>query len=116
MVYVHVASWTILLIFFFFGFVLNTLDVVQGNKIIHLIARVFYIVVFLTGLHLVTNYGMNEHEWVWPIIKMCFGLFVILSIEGILVRLKKQKKTGVYWVLFAVGLIGTFGIGYGILT
>ncbi|MTT30541.1 DUF1516 family protein [Terrilactibacillus sp. BCM23-1] len=115
MVYIHVASWTILLILFFFGFVLTTLEVTQGKKIVHLLTRIFYIVVFLTGLHLVTNYGMDKHDWVWPIIKMCFGLLVILSIEGILVRLRKQKRTSVYWVIFAVGLTGTFGIGYGIL-
>ncbi|RYM01780.1 DUF1516 family protein [Sporolactobacillus sp. THM7-7] len=109
--YAHAVSFTLLLILFMMHVVFASLGL-NGQKTIHLLCRLTSVFVIFTGAGLVIQYSLFAHLWQWSLIKMLFGLWLIASMELILVRLEKKRRTGVYWAFFCIGIIATFTIGF----
>lgn len=111
----HVSSWTIGIILFFVSYLLLRLGKPKGQKITHMILRVFYILIVISGGTLV---GMVTAKWGFPdvyALKTILGLLVITMMELILVKTKKGVKASFYWFLFLIFLILVFFYGYGVL-
>jgi hypothetical protein len=110
----HVGLWSLALILFVIGYIGLKAGWTTFLKIVQMVLRLVFVLVFITGARLVFiwyqagNYG-------WPTVKGLFGLLVIAMMEMILTRGRKNEKTGVFWVLLLVGLIAVFYIGYGVL-
>ena len=101
--HLHITTWVIGLILFFVTYSLLK----KGNpkaKMMHMIARVFYILIFLTGGMLISNFGFYAE-------KMSVGILVICFMELVLVRTSKQKSTGLVWTLFVLTLAYVLYLG-----
>lgn len=106
----HVGFWTLALILFVISLFLKG----TGQKVLHMIIRLLYVLIVITGLYLVIHlYAVHGFLL---IIKMIGGLGVISMMEMILVRRQKEKSTRVFWVLLIVFLVWVFYMGYGVLS
>lgn len=110
MLHTHVTGWTLALILFF----ISAAKMNKGNppKVLHMILRVIYIVVLVTGSHLLFGVWMLAPM---AIIKGLAGLWVIASMEMILVRGQKNKPVKMFWVQLLIALVLVFVLGYGVL-
>ena len=101
--HLHITTWVIGIILFFVTYSL----IKNGSskaKMMHMITRVFYILIFLTGGMLISNFGYYAQ-------KMIVGILVIAFMELVLVRTKKRKSTGIVWTLFVLALVYVLYLG-----
>ncbi|WEG11957.1 DUF1516 family protein [Pullulanibacillus sp. KACC 23026] len=103
----HVGFWTLALVLFVISLFLRG----TALKVFHMILRLMYVLIIITGLYLL--FHVFSLYGIWVIIKMICGLGVIVTMEMLLVRRKKQASTGVIWVLLIIFLALVFYIGYG---
>lgn len=105
--HMHITTWVIALILFFIA-------ALSGKKMkaVHMILRVMYILVIVTGLSLflewrdkISESGMNYD------MKVLFGILVIGFMEMVLVRKNKGKSVNMFWVLFGIVLLITLYLG-----
>lgn len=82
----------------------------KGQKIVHMILRLFYLITFATG-GMFVHYLISSYL-VETILKVLSGILVIGFMEMVLVRTKKGKTTTVFWVLFLLSLISVLYLGY----
>ncbi|MBM7702630.1 DUF1516 family protein [Metabacillus iocasae] len=113
-IHLHVTLWTLLLILFVVNIGLLRSGKLKGQKIVHMILRLFYILVLLSGLHLLG--ALYQFASLNAILKGVFGILVIGGMEMVLVRSKKGKRTVVAWSLFAAALVLVFYYGYVVLS
>ncbi|WP_034302113.1 YisL family protein [Bacillus cihuensis] len=101
----HITTWVIAIILLFVALAMHNSGKTKGFKIVHMINRVFYILIILTGGALMGS----AFGFYW--LKMVLGFIVIAAMEMILVRTKKGKSTGVMWALFVIVflIIGYYG-------
>jgi uncharacterized membrane protein SirB2 len=101
--HMHITAWVIGIILFFV-----TYSMLKGAnpkaKMLHMITRLFYLLIFLTGGMLITDFGAYA-------VKMIVGIIVIAAMEMVLVRTKKRKSTGAMWILFIVALVFVLYLG-----
>ncbi|WLR51527.1 DUF1516 family protein [Bacillus tianshenii] len=110
MLHTHVTAWTLTLILFFVS--AAKLNKGQAPKVLHMILRLLYIIVFVTGTHLL----FAVWQMVTPaIIKGLAGIWLLSTMEMILVRGKKGKSVKSFWIQFLIALILVFVMGYGVL-
>ncbi|MGE7982877.1 YisL family protein [Solibacillus sp. NPDC093137] len=105
--HMHITTWVIALILFFIAALSS-----KKMKAVHMILRVMYILVIVTGLSLflewrdkITESGMNYD------MKVLFGILVIGFMEMVLVRKNKGKSVNMFWVLFGIVLLITLYLG-----
>ena len=105
--HMHITTWVIALILFFIA-------ALSGKKMkaVHMILRLMYILVIVTGLALflewrdkIAESGMNYD------MKVLFGILVIGFMEMVLVRKNKGKSVNMFWVLFGIVLLITLYLG-----
>ncbi|GGE50266.1 UPF0344 protein [Pullulanibacillus camelliae] len=110
----HVGFWTLGLIVFVLTFILYIIGKNKPAKILHMILRLLYILIFITGVVMVSKwYGGDKFGW--PTLKGIFGLLVIAMMEMILIKTNKRVSTVFYWLILIISLAGVFYIGYGVL-
>jgi Protein of unknown function (DUF1516) len=80
------------------------------NKI-HLVLRIFYILTVITGMFLVVGYQF----WGPSIVKGVVALWLIFSMEMILVRGKKEKIIWPFWLQFMFAFLLVVFYGYSVL-
>ncbi len=101
--HLHITTWVIGIILFFVTYSL----IKKGSskaKMMHMITRLFYILIFLTGGMLISNFGYYAQ-------KMIVGILVIAFMELVLVRTKKRKSTGIVWTLFVLAFLYVLYLG-----
>jgi hypothetical protein len=115
MLHAHVTTWTIALILFVVNLFLLSSDNQKARKITHMILRVFYILLIITGGALVFAY----HFWWTAVVKALLALLLIYLMEAILNKGAKGALKGgtrtLYTVLFIVDIILVFYFGYGVI-
>ncbi|MFA8439386.1 DUF1516 family protein [Pueribacillus sp. YX66] len=104
----HADMWIVVLLLFLISYILVRYDKVKAQKITHMILRLFFVIMFLSGLGLVITYKFM----LMAIVKMLFGIWLIASMELILVRARKGKSTVSFWIQFMISLIAVLIIGY----
>jgi asparagine N-glycosylation enzyme membrane subunit Stt3 len=108
--HLHITTWVIAIILFLVALGLSRGQNKKSLNITHMILRLFYVFVFLTGLFLfMKNHAINEMLYG---IKLLVGLIVIGMMEMTLVRLKKGKSATVYWIILILAFIAVFYIGF----
>lgn len=106
----HITTWVIAIILFIIAFALYKSGNQKGSKIVHMILRLFYILIIVTGAFLFFKYqSINPAMYG---IKLLDGLLVIGMLEMILSRLKKGKGTGLFWLLFIIFFIVALYLGF----
>ncbi len=110
----HIGSWAITVLLFFLSYFL--LNKGKAGKIVHMILRLFYVIMIVTGVGMLFGIGFV----LTYVLKGVLALWLIYFMEMILVRTKKgvldAKQKTYYWIMFTVTLMLVLVIGFGILT
>lgn len=106
--HLHITTWVIAIVLFLAAAFMNPES--KGRKIVHMILRLFYILVIITGLALfIAHSSFDAMEYG---LKFLFGILTIGMMEMVLVRGKKGKSVTMFWILFAVFLLATMFYGF----
>ena len=106
--HVHITTWVVALILFFVAAIMANGS--KGQKITHMILRLFYVLIIITGVALFIEY--MDYDAMLYGMKFLGGILVIGMMEMVLVRTKKQKPTTMFWILFFVFLFITMFLGF----
>lgn len=105
----HIFTWVVGIIVFLVAAVMA--NGTKGKKITHMIARLFYVLILLSGVLLFIK-GMDYGRGAEYGIKFLLGLLTIGMMEMVLVRSTKGKKVTTFWILFFVFLFATMFFGF----
>jgi len=105
----HLTSILIAIILFFVSASMQAGS--KGQKVTHMILRVFYILIIVSG-GIVFSSSMAGTMAMQYGLKLVGGLLVIGMMEILLVRKEKGKSTGTPWVLLLIFLIFTIYMGF----
>ncbi len=108
MIHMHLTSIVIAIILFFVSASMKTGS--KGQKVTHMILRVFYILILITGGILFSSAMAGTMAMQYGL-KLLGGILVIGMMEMVLVRKEKSKSTGVLWTLFVIFLLFTLYMG-----
>ncbi len=116
MTHLHITTWAIGIILFVvvLAFMRNE-EKAKVAKITHMVLRLFYVLILLTGLDLFFRFYLDApwSEISEALVKSLAGVWVIASMEMTLVRGKKGKSTFGGWVQLVIALILTIALGFG---
>ncbi|HSO58585.1 MAG TPA: YisL family protein [Paenisporosarcina sp.] len=107
--HLHITTWVIGIILFFVAVTMTNGS--KGQKITHMVLRLVYVFIILTGVALFML-GMDSEMGMLYGFKLIGGVLVIGMMEMILVRMKKQKATTMFWILLFVFLFITMFLGF----
>ncbi|MEI2663552.1 YisL family protein [Rossellomorea sp. LJF3] len=105
----HITTWVVAIILFFVAVGLHNAGKKKGMKVVHMILRLFYLLIILTGALL-----FWKHQGINPAlygIKGLVGIGVIGMFEMILVRMNKGKSTNVLWIVMVIALLIVLYLG-----
>lgn len=109
MTHMHLTAILVAIILFFVSISMQKGS--KGQKVTHMILRVFYILVIITGGILFSSAMAGPMAMVYGL-KLLGGILVISMMEMVLVRAEKEKSTGVLWALFVIFLAFTIYMGF----
>ncbi len=109
MLHAHYTAWGLTLVLFIASYFLMRAG--KRPHIIHMVLRVFYVLTIISGMFLVVGY----HFWGPSIVKAVLALWLIFSMEMILVRGKKGQKIWPFWLQFLFAFLLVFFYGYSVL-
>ncbi len=115
MTYAHGDSWWVMILLFIITYFLIRAGVNKGAKILHMILRLFYIIMIFSGVVLLFNWGFPAAY----VLKGILAIVLIYAMEMILVRTKKGTlgtKAPMYWGLFVIVLVIVVLLGLRIIT
>lgn len=107
MIHAHMTAWFLALILFFVSIGLHKSGKEKGSKIVHMILRVVYLLILLTGFMLLFSINIT----IMYVLKAAVGLWVISMLEMILIRTKKSEKASILWIQFVVALLLVLYLG-----
>lgn len=111
----HIGSWAILVLLFFVAYFLLKGGVHKGAKIVHMILRLFYIIMVVSGIGMLVNYSFPAMY----VVKGILAIVLIYAMEMLLVRTSKGtigSKAPMYWILVIVTLVLVILLGYGVIS
>ncbi|MRX73511.1 DUF1516 family protein [Bacillus lacus] len=108
MTHMHITAWVLGIIIFFVAYQMHRAGKATQLKIVHMILRMIYVLIILTGILLLTSVSSLSLEY---IIKAVVGLWTVGMMEMILVRGKKNKPTRVFWIQFGVAAVLSILLG-----
>ncbi|MFP7494811.1 YisL family protein [Terribacillus saccharophilus] len=117
MILTHIIGWGLGLVLFFVALVLYSEKKKKQATMPHMILRLDYLLILYTGFVLLWRYfdeGGSAFT-VQAIIKGVAGLVVVVCMEMILVKMKKEKSAKIWWIIFLIALVVTLLLGFGIL-
>lgn len=104
----HILTWVAGIIIFIVTAGLESGT--KGKKIAHMVTRLFYVLILLSGFMLFLEYSsMNAALYG---VKFLLGLLTIGMMEMVLVRSAKNKSVKVFWILFFVFVLATLYLGF----
>ena len=106
--HLHITTWVIAVVLFLVAAFMHRDS--KGRKIMHMVLRLFYILIIITGLTLFIEWSSSD-PMVYGI-KFLLGIVTIGMMEMVLVRSKKQKPVTMFWALFALFLFATMFVGF----
>ncbi len=106
--HLHITTWVVAVILFLVAAFMQRDS--KGRKILHMVLRLFYILIIITGLTLFIEWSSSD-PMVYGI-KFLLGIVTIGMMEMVLVRSKKQKPVTMFWALFALFLFATMFVGF----
>ncbi|UOE93279.1 DUF1516 family protein [Alkalihalobacillus sp. LMS39] len=113
----HAGSWAITLLLFFIAYFLIVTNKDKAGKIVHMILRLFYVIMIVTGGWLLFTLYLSDLTF---IIKALLALALIYFMEVILTRAKKKnidRKVKMYhWLQFGVTALLVVLIGFNVLS
>ncbi|TKD71952.1 DUF1516 family protein [Pseudalkalibacillus hwajinpoensis] len=111
MLHAHYTAWGLTLILFMSSYFLMRAGKGKGQTITHMVLRIFYILTVASGMFLVVGYNF----WGPSLVKAVVALWLIFSMEMILVRGVKGKTIWAFWLQFLFAFMLVFFYGYYVL-
>ncbi len=108
----HAGSWFFTLLFFGVSYFMLTKQNMKAQKITHMILRLFFIIMVVSGLGMLVGYQFS----LVFVIKGILAIALIGLMEMILVRTKKGKQAGKLWLPFIVVLVLVFLLGFNVIS
>src|SRR5690625_4013104 len=111
----HIVVWAILVLLFFISYFLLKGGILRGAKIVHMILRLFFVIMVISGIGLLASYGFPAVY----IVKGILAIVLIYGMEMLLVRTAKGtigQKAPTYWGLVIITLILVILLGYNVIT
>lgn len=105
----HIFTWVVGIILFLVAAVMA--NGTKGKKITHMIARLFYVLILISGILLFMT-SMSFDMGALYGIKFLLGFITIGLMEMVLVRSEKNKSVTMFWILFFVFLFATMFLGF----
>lgn len=106
--HLHIFTWVVGIILFVVAAVLPKQS--KGRKITHMTARLFYVLILLSGIFLFIAHSSLDSALYG--VKFLAGLIVIGLMEMVLIRSEKGKNVSVLWIVFFVVLVVTLYLGF----
>lgn len=106
--HLHIFTWVVGIVLFLVATSMDNES--KGRKILHMIARLFYVLILITGALLFFEYSSLDGALYG--VKFLLGLVTIGMMEMVLVRSTKNKSVKVFWILFFVSLLATLFLGF----
>lgn len=112
--HMHITSWVLGLILFIVALILYKKNSDKPATIVHMILRLVYLFIIVTGALLTWYYIQNLGMPMLgeAIVKALAGLWIVVAMEGILVSTKKGKATKGKWIQFFIALIIVIVLGF----
>lgn len=115
MTHMHITSWALALILFIIALVMYKKGNQKPAKIIHMILRLMFIFIIITGGILTWDYIQGPFGM--PILgevifKALAGLWLVAMMEMILTGKAKGKSTTAKWVQFWIALVLVIVLGF----
>lgn len=105
--HLHITAWAVGAILFFVAYFMS--PSAKGRKIVHMILRVFYLIIIFSGLLLFLN-GHSLDDMLYGI-KFLMGVVTIAMMEMALVKSQKGKNSKGFFIGFIIALVITFLLG-----
>ena len=105
----HIFTWVVGIILFLVAAVLANGS--KGQKIAHMTARLFYVLILISGVLLFIE-GMDLGQGALYGVKLLLGLATIGLMEMVLVRSNKGKNVASLWIFFFIALFVTMFLGF----
>lgn len=102
--HLHITTWVITIILFLITYSLLKKKSPKA-KMMHMVTRLFFIFVFLTGGMLISSFALYA-------VKMFVGILILCLMEVILVLKTKDKSTGIWWGLFIIAFLYVLYLGF----
>jgi Protein of unknown function (DUF1516) len=109
MTHAHITTWVLGAILFFVALNLYKGGNDKGAKITHMILRVVYVLILVTGFMMLFS-GINIG--LLYILKTAVGLWVIATMEMLLIKTAKKDETKVLWTQFAIAFVLVLLLGF----
>ncbi|WP_342526022.1 YisL family protein [Chryseomicrobium sp. FSL W7-1435] len=107
--HLHITTWVLGIALFFIAYLMPASA--KNTKIIHMILRVDYLLIILTGVALFIK-GMDFGQGMLYGLKFIAGILVIGMMEMALVKKKKGKPSTLFVVLMLVFLFIALFLGF----
>ncbi|QPC46033.1 YisL family protein [Mangrovibacillus cuniculi] len=108
--HLHITTWALAIILYAVALVLFTRGAEKGSKITHMILRLMYILIIISGI-LIYPFGNENANHMMYGIKALSGIATITFFELSLVRLKKGKNARPFFIGLVVVLLVTIYLG-----
>lgn len=112
--HLHITAWALAVILTIVTTVLYQQHKDKVAKIFHMILRLLYIVILISGVQLLWIYFESMHSLlIEALIKSFAGLWLIVAMEMISVNASKRRPTKSGWIQFAIAFLITLLLGFG---
>jgi hypothetical protein len=115
MTYAHGDSWWVTILLFVITYFLAKAGKQKGAKVLHMILRLFYVIMIFSGVVLLFNWGFP----LVYVLKGILAIVLIFAMEMILVRTQKGTlgdRAPMFWGIFVVSLIVVVLLGLRVIT
>lgn len=112
MAHLHITAWLVAIILLFVVTSLYKKENNRTGKIIHMILRLDYIIVLISGVLLLFEYDTFGSYLGEIIVKVIAGLWTIVSIEMITVRSAKGEAAKGWWIQFVIAALIAILLGF----
>lgn len=106
--HLHIFTWVVGVIAFIVAAVMQKGS--KGRKITHMVARLFYVLILLSGIFLFVAHSSLDAALYG--VKFLAGLIVIGLMEMVLIRSEKGKNVKPLWIVFFIVLLITLYLGF----
>lgn len=109
----HITAWVLAFILLFIVATFYKQGKMKPGKILHMILRLVYLLILLTGVLLFLEYSNWSGEL---IVKVIAGIWAIAAMEMITVKASKEKSTKSAWIQFVIVAFIAIILGFGRLS
>lgn len=111
--HLHVTAWVLAFILLFVVMGLYKSQKNKGAKIVHMVLRLIYIVILISGVELLWNYFDGGNMLIEALVKSFAGLWAIAAMEIISIKHSKQESARGGWIQLGIAFLITLLLGFG---